>query len=161
MCGRPLPRNIAAVLAQQLRSAAVRPAFQLHLAPSTDLSRETASRHEFSEGFYLTAEKIAWFQKQYVGDADVTDSRLSPLLTEDLSGLPPAYVAVAGFDPLRDEGEAYARRMAEAGVQVTLCRHDGLIHPFANTTGVGRSGREAMLQACGALRLGVGAGTGR
>lgn len=153
--------NLAAALALQLRDAAVRPAFQLLLVPATDLSRETASREEFGEGFYLTAKQIAWYQEQYVGDADATDPRISPLLADDLSGLPPAYVAVAGFDPLRDEGEAYARRMAEAGVQVTLRRHDGLIHPFANTTGMGRSGREAMLEACGALRLGVGAGTAR
>lgn len=153
--------NLAAVLAQQLRRAAVRPAFQLLLVPATDLTSESASRREFGEGYYLTTKQIDWYQEQYVGDADARDPRLSPLLAEDLSDLPPAYVAVAGFDPLRDEGEAYARRMAEAGVQVSLRRHGGLIHPFANTVGMGRSGREAMLEACGALRLGVGAGLAR
>ena len=73
----------------------------------------------------------------------------------DLSGLPPAYVLTAGFDPLRDEGEAYAARMQEAGVQVALCRYPGLIHSFANLTAVSRSARAAMLEAAGALRMGL------
>jgi acetyl esterase len=66
---------------------------------------------------------------------------------------------VSGFDVLRDEGEAYARRMASAGVRVALRRHERLIHAFVNSTGVGHSSKEAFLEACGALRAGVGAGT--
>ncbi|MCD6640550.1 MAG: alpha/beta hydrolase [Nocardioides sp.] len=151
--------NIAAVLCQQLREAAVRPAFQLLFFPVTDLSAKSASYREFAEGYFLTEKQMEWYTRHYLGDTDPADPRASPLLAEDVSGLPPAYVAVAGFDPLRDEGEAYARRMAEAGVQVALRRHDGLIHAFVNSTGVGRTGREALLEACGALRMGVGAGT--
>jgi acetyl esterase len=93
--------------------------------------------------------------------ADRLDPRASPLLAADLAGLPPAYVAVAGFDPLRDEGESYAHRMRAAGVPVAPHRHASLIHAFVNTTGVGRTGREAMLQACGALRAGVAGSTRR
>ena len=96
----------------------------------------------------------------YLGDRPADHVRVSPLLAPDLSGLPPAYVAVSGFDVLRDEGEAYATRLAEAGVTVALRRHDGLVHAFVNSTGVGRTGREAMLEACGALAMGVGAGLG-
>lgn len=151
--------NIAAVLCQQLREAAVRPAFQLLFFPVTDLSAKSASYREFAEGYFLTEKQMEWYTRHYLSDTDPADPRVSPLLAEDLSGLPPAYVAVAGFDPLRDEGEAYARRMVEAGVPVALRRHDGLIHAFVNTTGVGRTGREALLEACGALRMGVGAGT--
>ena len=76
------------------------------------------------------------------------------LRAEDLSGLPPAYVVTAGFDPLRDEGEAYAERMREAGVPVALRRHPGLIHGFANLTAVSPSARAAMLEVAGAAAHG-------
>ena len=102
-----------------------------------------------------------WFIDQYLGQHPATDPRVSPLLAGDMTGLPTAYVAVAGFDVLRDEGEAYARSMAEAGVRVALRRHDRLIHGFANATGMGHSNREAMLEACGALRMAIGTGTAR
>lgn len=154
--------NLAAVLCQDLREARVRPAMQVLFFPVTDVSRHSESYREFAEGHFLTEEQMDWYTEHYLGEAaERTDPRVSPLLADDLSGLPPAYVAVAGFDPLRDEGEAYARRMAAAGVPVALRRHDGLIHAFVNSTGVGRSGREAMLEACGAVRMGLGAGLQR
>ena len=149
--------NISAVVCQQ--AAAGRcpmPVFQLLFFPVTDASAKTRSYELFGEGYFLTESQMDWYIGNYLPDpADRLDPRASPLLAEDLSGLPPAYVAVAGFDPLRDEGEAYAHRMREAGVAVALHRHSSLIHAFVNTTGVGRTGREAMLQACGALRAGV------
>lgn len=150
--------NIATVLCHDLRKAAVRPAFQLLFFPVTDLTTKSASYREFADGYFLTEKQMDWYTRHYIGDTDPAEPRISPLLAEDFSGLPPAYVAVAGFDPLRDEGEAYARKMAEAGVPVALRRHDGLIHAFVNATGVGHTGREALLEACGALRMGVGAG---
>ena len=90
---------------------------------------------------------------------DAADPRVSILLAPDLSGLPPAYVATAGFDPLRDEGEAYAQRMREAGVRVALRRHPGLIHGFANQTAVSRDRAGGDARGGGALRMGF-AGTG-
>ncbi len=154
--------NLAAVLCQDLRTAEeTRPAFQLLFFPVTDLASEHPSYDDFGEGFFLTRKQMTWYRTHYLGDQPADHPRVSPLRAEDLTGLPPAYVAVSGFDVLRDEGEAYALRLAEAGVPVALRRHDGLVHAFVNATGVGRTGREAMLEACGALRLGVGAGLGR
>jgi acetyl esterase len=151
--------NLSAVLCQDLRTAdEVRPAFQLLLYPVTDVSTKHPSYAQFADGYFLTEAQMDWYRDHYLGDHPATDPRVSPLLADDLSGLPPAHVAVAGFDVLRDEGEAYARRMADAGVRVALRRHDGLIHAFVNATGIGRSSREAVLEACGALRAGVGAG---
>ena len=87
--------------------------------------------------------------------ADRGDARASTLLADDLSGLPPTYLATAGFDPLRDEGEMYARRLAEAGVQVVLRRHPDLIHGFANMIGLSTRCREAVAEAASALRIGL------
>lgn len=152
--------NLAAVLCHDLRTAdEQRPAFQLLFFPVTDLSTKHPSYTEFADGFFLTEKQMDWYRDHYLGSHPATDPRVSPLLADDLHGLPPAYVAVSGFDVLRDEGEAYARRMAAAGVLVALRRHDRMIHSFVNSTGVGRASREAMLEACGALRAGVGAGT--
>lgn len=151
--------NLAAVVCHDLREAPVRPAFQLLFFPVTDLSRKHPSYREFAEGFFLTEKQMDWYRHHYLGDRPATDPRVSPLLADDLRGLPPAYVVVSGFDVLRDEGEAYARRMAEAGVHVALRRHERLIHAFVNATGVGTSSREAMLEAAGALRAALGAGT--
>lgn len=152
--------NLAAVVCQDLRTAdETRPAFQLLFFPATDMAGKAGSHVEFAEGFFLTEKQMDWYRDHYLGSHPATDPRVSPLLAEDLTGLPPAYIAVSGFDVLRDEGEAYARRMAHAGVRVGLRRHDRLIHAFVNSTGVGSSSREAFLEACGALRTGIGAGT--
>jgi acetyl esterase len=84
--------------------------------------------------------------------ADVNDHRISPLLVDDHSGLPPAYVITAGFDPLRDEGEAYADKLRDAGNKVVLRRFPGLIHGFINMTAQSRSSRDAMVEVAGATR---------
>ena len=112
-------------------------------------------------GFFLTEAQMDWYKERYLTDpAEALDPRVSPLLADDLTGLPPAYVAVAGFDPLRDEGEAYARRLKEAGVPTTLRRHSGLIHGIVNATGVGQAGKSALQEAAGALRVGLAARAG-
>jgi acetyl esterase len=132
------------------------PAFQLLLYPWLDLSRKRESRRLFGEGFFLTDEQLDWFTDHYLAEESAAvDPRCSPLCAEDLAGVAPVYIATAGFDPLRDEGEDYALALRSAGVPVALRRHSGLIHGFANVLAIGHSGREALLGAAGALRVGL------
>jgi len=149
--------NLSAVVSLLARAGGgAMPAMQLLIYPPTDSAGDLPSRRLFCEGFLLTKEDMDLFEAAYLPPGtDATDPRVSILLAPDLRGLPPAYVATAGFDPLRDEGEAYALRMREAGVQVALRRHSGLIHSFANQTAISRSARGAMLEAAGALRMGL------
>ena len=149
--------NLATVAAQAARAGdAPQPAFQLLIYPVCDLSEKRRSYHLFSEGFLLTEAEMDWFRDHYLPEPGARrDPRVSPLLAGDLSGLAPAYIATAGFDPLRDEGEEYARRLSQAGVVVALRRHEGLLHGYANLTAVGRGSREAMLEAAAALRMGL------
>ncbi|PRX44754.1 acetyl esterase [Prauserella shujinwangii] len=149
--------NLAAVTAQvTTRRGGPAPAFQLLFYPGVDATVRRRSRELFGDGFFLTDEHMTWFLDHYAPDGvDRADPRMSPLLAEHLEGLPPAYVATAGFDPLRDEGEAYARRLAEAGVPVALSRQHDLIHGYINFLGVGRRFTEATAEAAGALRMGL------
>jgi acetyl esterase/lipase len=151
--------NLATVVARVAREAGeAAPAMQLLLYPVTDSRGEFPSRRLFAEGFMLTRVDIEMFDSHYLpADSDRTDPRVAVLEAPDLSGLAPAYLATAGFDPLRDEGEAYGRRMREAGVRVAARRHPGLIHGFANQTAVSRTARAAMREAAGALRMGLAA----
>ncbi len=151
--------NMAAVVSLLAKAAGgPMPAMQLLIYPPTDSAGDLPSRNLFRDGFMLTKNDMDNFERHYLpSGTDKTDPRVSILLAPDLTGLPPAYLATAGFDPLRDEGEAYGLRMREAGVQVALRRHPGLIHGFANLTAVSRSSRGAMLEIAGALRMGLAA----
>lgn len=146
--------NLAAVTAQEaLRRGGPFPAFQLLIYPATDFAQRYRSQDLFAENLFLTDKDMKWFQGHYIPEGtDLTDPRLSPLRADDVSGLPPALVVTAGFDPLRDEGEAYAEKLREAGVPVALRRHEDLIHGFINFTGVGTRFREALAEMAGALR---------
>ncbi len=149
--------NLSAVVAQQAtQRGGPAPAFQLLIYPVVDYSARRRSRELFGEGFFLTSAELDWFEGHYVPEGiDLTHPQLSPLLTEDLSGLPPAYLVTAGFDPLRDEGEEYAHAMRKAGVPVALNRQADLIHGFVNFLGVGRRFRDATLEIAAALRTGL------
>jgi acetyl esterase len=149
--------NLAASLSILAREDGGRqPTMQALIYPVTDAVGGHRSRDEFAAGFLLTRADMDWFERHYLPpDADRTDPRISVLRAENLSGLPPAYVTTAGFDPLRDEGEAYAARMRDAGVQVTLRRHAGLVHGFANMTAVSSTARAAMLELTAALGAGL------
>src|SRR5262249_54742388 len=137
------------------------PAFCLAIYPVTDLSAKRESYRLFSDGYLLTEAGMDWFRAHYLPGKDAAlDPRASPLLAEDMSGLPPTYIATAGFDPLRDEGEEYARRLHDAGVPVTLRRHSGIIHGFVNGVGSTHFGLAATGEAAAALRDGVRAHRG-
>lgn len=137
-------------------SGGPRPALQALLYPVTDAVGGQRSRELFAKGFLLTKHDMEWFEAHYLPtDADRSDPRVSMLRTADLSGLPPTYLATAGFDPLRDEGEQFAERASAAGVPVALRRHPGLVHGFANLTAVSRSARAAMHEVAGAIRMGL------
>ncbi|HWI42592.1 MAG TPA: alpha/beta hydrolase [Nocardioides sp.] len=149
--------NIAAWTAIAAARAGVSLAFQLLIYPCTDADRSTESLRLFGEGLYLTAESIEMFNDIYLPTAeDRADERVNLLDVELPAGLAPAYVATAGFDPLRDEGEAYARRLADAGVEVEMRRFVDQIHGFLNIVGAGRSSRAAVLEMANHLRTALG-----
>lgn len=132
------------------------PAFQLLFYPWLDLSTKRESYRLFGDGFFLTEGQLDWYKGHYLSDlSDALDPRCSPLLAEELGGIAPAFIATAGFDPLRDEGEDYAQRLSRSRVPVALRRHPGLVHGFVNAVGIGHVGREALLEAAGALRVGL------
>jgi acetyl esterase len=120
---------VAALMARDRGGPAL--AFQLLVYPVCDFGFDTPSYRENAEGYFLTRQAMQWFWAQYLASPDDARSPYAcPLRAEDLAGLPPALVVTAEHDPLRDEGEAYARRLADAGVPVTLRRYDGMIHGF-------------------------------
>lgn len=149
--------NLAAsVCLQALEERGPRPVFQLLFYPATDATTRRRSRDLFAHGFFLTDDDMTWFLDQYCPDLEQRhDPRISVLLADDLRGLPPAYVATAGFDPLRDEGNAFADRLREAGVPVVKRQHDDLIHGFVSFINLGTRFREAVSEAAGALRTGL------
>ncbi len=134
---------------------------QLLVYPVTDHSFDTDSYRENADGLLLSREMMQGFWGHYLARAD--DGRhpyASPLRAADLSGLPPAHVITAEYDPLRDEGEAYARRLAEAGVPVVQRRYDGMIHGFFGFTDFIDLAREAVDEVSRELRRGFGAASG-
>jgi acetyl esterase len=147
--------NLAAVVARLARDRggpALR--FQLLVYPITDLgSVDTASYLANAEGYYLARSGMEWFRDQYTPRADDrTDATASPLRAADLAGLPAAFVATAEFDPLRDEGDAYAQRLQDAGVPVIHRRYDGMIHGFFSMNVHLDGGKRVMQDAADALR---------
>jgi acetyl esterase len=132
-----------------------KPRFALLFYPATDLTTRFPSKDLFAEGFLLTDDDITWFTDQYVHPDARHDPRVSVLLAEDLADFPATYLVTAGFDPLRDEGEAFADRLAEAGVPVAVRRHADLIHGFASFVELGGRFREALAEAAGALQAGL------
>ena len=146
--------NLATVLCQQTAGTREAPVCQLLIYPTVDFHGTYASKQLFAERFLLTNEAIAWYHEHYVEttNADPRDPRLTPILHPELAGQPPALVITAGFDPLRDEGEAYATALRRAGSVAITRRFGALIHGFANLTGVSRSSHEAVVEIAAMLR---------
>jgi acetyl esterase/lipase len=124
--------TLAAIVCQLTRQAqGVKFAAQLLLCPITDFGAETESRRAFAEGYLLDQATMDRDLEHYVPDnLDPADPRISPLRAANFSGLPPAYIHTAEFDPVRDEGRAYAQKLMRAGVEVNYTCHPGMIHLF-------------------------------
>jgi acetyl esterase len=152
--------NIAAVTALRVRDeGGPELCGQLLLYPVTDYHTPgTPSYEKNAEGYGLTRDTMKWFWAHYLNDAcEGAHPHASPLRAPDLSGLPPALVITAEYDPLRDEGESYAEKLRRAGVPTALTRYDGVNHGFMFWVGVVDKAGTAMNEACGWLR-GVFAG---
>ena len=146
--------NLAAVVALLARDAgAPAIALQVLVYPVTDLGAETKSYADLADGYMLTRDSMRWFRAQYLTkEEDALDWRVSPIRATSLAGLPPALVITAGFDPLRDEGEAYARRLREAGVSVDAVCFGGMIHGFVPMGRLIDSGNRAVSHIAASLR---------
>jgi acetyl esterase len=150
--GESAGANLSAVASTMLAEAGTPPSFQWLLYPATDLAAMTVSRTELGAGLMLTEPDIRWFYDSYVGSIDPGDPLVSPLRGDVPDGLPATYIATAGYDPLRDEGESYARKLAAAGVDV---RHDDradLVHGYLVFASLGGAFQRAATDAAHALR---------
>jgi len=143
--------NLSAVVAQMARDKGTPSlVFQLLIYPATDFVHETQSSRENTD-FFLTKDDMVWFGSLYLrSETDGSSPQASPLLAEDFSGLPPALVITAEFDPLRDEGEAYAERLSQAGVDAVCTRYEGMIHGFISLPF--EQGKKGRREAIAALR---------
>jgi len=128
--------NLSAVVSQlSVAGGLPLPTCQVLIYPAVDFALDTPSHQELEEGHVIPRERILWYAGQYLrGDADKADLRASPLRASDLRGQPPALVITAGFDPLRDEGRAYADRLRQAGVDAIHREYPGQIHAFVSLT---------------------------
>jgi acetyl esterase len=126
---------------------------QVLVYPVIERNFGTPSYRDNGQGYWLTRETMEWFWGLYLRDeADATDPRAAPILARSLAGLPPALVITAEFDPLRDEGEAYAQRLADAGVPTARTRYNGLIHGFFGRPTEIDKAKEAVAQVASALK---------
>jgi acetyl esterase len=144
--------NLSAVTAQARRDSDI--AAQLLIYPAADLLNEYPSMEQNGEGLFLTRDDMDWFHHHYLGDDEAarSDPRASPLLADDLSGLPPALVYTAEYDPLRDAGNAYAEALSTAGVKVVHRCFEGLIHGFFGLGPFSPAAQLAIDQICDDLR---------
>lgn len=149
--------NLAAVVTQAARNEDFAPPrFALLIYPGLEMARTKPSHQTFSDRYLLTSRHIDWFLDKYVPPAtDINDPRLSPICVSDVQGLCPAHVVTAGYDPLRDEGEAYASRLQGAGIDCTQQRYPSMVHGFFNMIGAVRFARSAVVETAHALRRGL------
>ncbi|MCA3786248.1 alpha/beta hydrolase, partial [Burkholderia sp.] len=145
--------NLAAVAALQLRDSGIAIAHQLLLYPVVDCATEHPSYESLGDGYFLTADMMRWFKHHYFDEvADRASPLASPLAAPDVAGVAPATIVSAEFDPLRDEAEAYALRLAQAGTPVTLVRWPGQLHGFASMLGAVDAADRVLTFGAAALR---------
>lgn len=145
--------NLAAVVSSDTRADAVRPAFQLLFYPSVDATMSMRSIETLGHGFFLERETMDWYIDRYAPvRQERRHPRISPLWAADFKGLPPTLVVTAGFDPLRDEGEAYARALKDSGIDVAYRCYGSLFHGFINVAGAVDAARSALYESAHTLR---------
>lgn len=154
--GDSMGGNFAAIIAQEMkRLGEPQPALQLLIYPATDLTSESQSMTTYAEAYPLSRQTMDWFVGHYLPpDAAPADPRVSPLRSDDLTDLAPAVVVTAGFDPLNDQGEAYAKRLKDAGVPVVFRCYDSLAHAFTAFTGALPCANVACREIAGLVRQG-------
>ncbi|PIB90680.1 esterase [Caulobacter sp. FWC2] len=152
--GDSMGGNFSAIVAQEMqRKGEPQPALQILIYPAVDVASETPSMTTYADAYPLTRATMDWFMGHYMSaDADPADPRLSPDKTADLTGLAPAVIATAGFDPLVDQGEGYAKRLQAAGVPVLYRCYDSLAHGFTAFTGAIPAADGACREIAGLVR---------
>jgi acetyl esterase len=145
---------LAAIVTQMAREkGGLKIAYQLLMFPNTQIGGETQSLNEYAQGYFIERRTIEWFNAQYApGDVDRNSPRVSPLRAKDFSGLPPAFVMLGGYDPLHDEGLAYAEKLRGAGVKVTIDDHADMVHCFIYMQTVLPQAHQALAHAAHAVR---------
>jgi acetyl esterase len=146
--------NLSAVVSQLAASAGdATPTCQVLIYPAVDFALETESHRELADGHVIPRDRINWYGEQYLRtEADKADLRASPLRAPNLAGQPPAMIVTAGFDPLRDEGHAYAEALRRAGVDVVYREFPGQIHAFVSLTKAIPQGMACTLEVAEYLR---------
>jgi acetyl esterase len=145
--------NLAAAVALRTRTDGPALAGQLLVYPNTDQLADDESMRAADDPFLFNRHSVAWYRQHYLPDPrDAANPLASPLRAESLAGLPRTLVITAEYDPLRDQGEAYARRLAHDGVQVELSRYQGMAHGFFTMAGTVDASRAALAQVASALR---------
>jgi acetyl esterase len=153
LCGDSAGGNLSAVVSQMARDAGGPVvSYTALIYPAVDMTRKGGSLDENASGYFLETDGMEWFMNHYLTDAEKADTKASPLLHSSLAGLPDCFVATCEYDPLRDEGEAYADALRANGVHVDSKRYDGLIHGAANMTGVLEGGRQLVADVATHLR---------
>jgi acetyl esterase len=161
--GESAGANLAAAAALRARDLGGPPlAFQLLICPVLDARLDTASMAEFADGYLLTRDTMAWLWGLYLADAaQGEEPYASPARAEDLTGLPPALIVTAGYDPLRDEAEAYGARLEQAGVRAEIRRYGGMVHGFFTFAGVIEAATPAIDETARTMGTALGALPGR
>ncbi|WP_194818287.1 alpha/beta hydrolase [Nocardia sp. XZ_19_385] len=146
---------VTALMARDRNGPAI--AYQLLIYPMLDPSRATPSYRDNAHGYFVTADHLRWYWEQYLGPDTATDNPYAaPARANDLSGLPPAHIVTAEYDPLRDEGEAYGARLRAAGVETEVLRYNGEFHGFFSMADHLPDAKEAATTAYSALRRALG-----